>query len=463
MDLERLRHLNQDLLRRLRTNQEEFRERVRVKLLPPSQRATPQGAWVSDSKGERENRERFPEDSADSAVIVSVEVSPQLARRNFASPLKPALPQDEREGRHRGRLRPTTRETEVMHVPPAAAPARSTRKTAVSGGHPKGPRKPRVTAGHAEAKRRSPYLHSLPETDRPQAREQAGPGRAKEGRGRTTASVRMSPAPKPILLTPQAKESKEKSKKESGHVTFMSDPEECAIPADDWSVRPFLGYDWIAGLLDMDTSLSEKPDQYFSELQEFRKVNREACIYDRDLRSDGLGTSAHNRESDMDSGSHQCVFCYRLNKRLFAVPLDLESACPICKTPRAHRPPESLVEPAFVRVSIPRSTLLPAYKHKIHRRKSYEPADNLALPSHCLAGWQNPVQAFSPTLSSLDLHSSLGDVPLGHTNRIAASRVSGGSRTDELLDLSRVAEFELCNLSWRSKHHKPPCHKATSN
>ncbi|XP_033015317.1 migration and invasion-inhibitory protein isoform X1 [Lacerta agilis] len=413
MDLERLRHLNQDLLRRLRTNQEEFRERVRVQLLPPSQRATPQGAWVSDSKGERENGECFPEDADDSAVIVSVEVSPRLARRNFSPPSKPAETQDEREGRHRGRLCPTTRETEPIHIPSAAAPAGSTRKTA-GGGRPKGPRKPRVTAGHAEAKRRSPCL---PETDRPQAREQAGTGRAKEWKGRATASVRMSPAPKPILLTPQAKESKEKSKKESGHVTFVSDPEEYAIPADDWSVRPFLGYDWIAGLLDMDSSLSEKPDQYFSELQEFRKVNREACIYDRELRSGGLGSSAHNRESDMDSGSHQCVFCYRLNKRLFAVPLDLESACPICKNPRAHRPPETLVEPAFVRVSIPRSTLLPAYKHKIHRRKSYEPSDNLALPSHCLAGWQNPVQAFSPTLSSLDLHSSLGDAPPGRTNQ----------------------------------------------
>ncbi|XP_053256997.1 migration and invasion-inhibitory protein isoform X2 [Podarcis raffonei] len=416
MDLERLRNLNQDLLRRLRTNQEEFRERVRVKLLPPSQRATPQGGRVSDSKGERENRDRFPKDTTDSAVIVSVEVSPQLARRNFTSPSKPAVPQDEREDRHPGRLCPVTLQTEVIHVPSAAASAGLTRKT-TSGGRPKGPRKPRVTTGHAEAKRRPPCLHGLPETDRPQAREEAGPGRAKEGRGRATVSVRMSPAPKPILLTPQAKESKEKAKKNSGHVTFMSDPEEYAIPADDWSVRPFLGYDWIAGLLDMDSSLSEKPDHYFSELQEFRKVNREACIYDRELRSDGLGSSAHNRESDMDPGSHQCVFCYRLNKRLFAEPLDLESACPICKNPRAHRPPETLVEPAFVRVSIPRSTLLPAYKHKIHRRKSYEPADNLALPSHCLAGWENPVQAFSPTLSSLDLHSSLGDMPPGRTNR----------------------------------------------
>lgn len=33
------------------------------------------------------------------------------------------------------------------------------------------------------------------------------------------------------------------------------------------------------------------------------------------------------------------------------------------------------------RVSIPRSTLMPAYKYKAHCRKSFEPADSLALPS----------------------------------------------------------------------------------
>ncbi|CAI7935519.1 Hypothetical predicted protein, partial [Podarcis lilfordi] len=149
--------------------------------------------------------------TADSAVIVSVEVSPRLARCNFTSPSKPAVPQDEQEDRHPERLCPITRQTEVIHIPSATASAGSTRKTA-SGGRPKGPRKPRVTAGHTEAKRRPPCLHGLLETDRPQAREEAGPGRAKEGRGRATVSMRMSPAPKPILLTPQAKESKDKAK-----------------------------------------------------------------------------------------------------------------------------------------------------------------------------------------------------------------------------------------------------------
>lgn len=43
------------------------------------------------------------------------------------------------------------------------------------------------------------------------------------------------------------------------------------------------------------------------------------------------------------------VYCYRLNQRLFTVPVDSESACPVCKMPRAYQPPETLEEPAYVR------------------------------------------------------------------------------------------------------------------
>lgn len=35
----------------------------------------------------------------------------------------------------------------------------------------------------------------------------------------------------------------------------------------------------------------------------------------------------------------------------------------------------------FIRVSIPRSTLVPAYKYKAHRRRSFDPSDSLGLPS----------------------------------------------------------------------------------
>ena len=41
---------------------------------------------------------------------------------------------------------------------------------------------------------------------------------------------------------------------------------------------PRLGYDWIAGLLDSSESyLSERGDEYFEEMKEFRRVNYEEC------------------------------------------------------------------------------------------------------------------------------------------------------------------------------------------
>jgi hypothetical protein len=44
------------------------------------------------------------------------------------------------------------------------------------------------------------------------------------------------------------------------------------------STDPRLGYDWIAGLLDASESyLSEKDDEYFKEIEEFRRINYEEC------------------------------------------------------------------------------------------------------------------------------------------------------------------------------------------
>lgn len=41
---------------------------------------------------------------------------------------------------------------------------------------------------------------------------------------------------------------------------------------------PRLGYDWIAGLLDTSESyLSERDDEYFEEMKEFRRINYAEC------------------------------------------------------------------------------------------------------------------------------------------------------------------------------------------
>ncbi|NXC15554.1 MIIP protein, partial [Corythaeola cristata] len=137
---------------------------------------------------------------------------------------------------------------------------------------------------------------------------------------------------KSILLTSQSKE----LKKEAGHVTFQTDPEESTMPVSSWSVRPFLGYDWIAGLLDTNSSTAEKSDQYFAELHEFRQANKAACIREQHLEPKTLDYVVPEQEPDLITSSHKCVYCYRLNQRLFPVPVNSESACPVCKIPRAH-------------------------------------------------------------------------------------------------------------------------------
>ncbi|NXG03687.1 MIIP protein, partial [Sakesphorus luctuosus] len=140
------------------------------------------------------------------------------------------------------------------------------------------------------------------------------------------------PAPQPVLLTPQAKELKRKAH----HVMFQCDPEGDATPVGSWSARPFLGYDWIAGLLDTKSSVTEKSEQYFAELQQFRQANREACMDEQHPEPKVLDSTAPEQEPDLITSSHKCFYCYRLNQRLFTVPVDAQSACPVCKVPRAH-------------------------------------------------------------------------------------------------------------------------------
>ncbi|KAK1159636.1 migration and invasion-inhibitory protein-like [Acipenser oxyrinchus oxyrinchus] len=305
------------------------------------------------------------------------------------------------------------------------------------------------------------------------------------------AFIRETRRPKPILLPPHGRE-----RKGATHVTFQS-PEE-ASEGDGWSVRPFLGYDWIAGVLDADSSLSEKSEPFFTELRDFRQVNREECVHQEYMEAEQLDllplTSVKAPQVlDYSRDTHQCrsplisssvsrpsVFtpslspslsgthCYRVNSRLFAVPLDPQAACPVCKTPRSQSPAPSAQEPAFIRVSIPRSTLLPAYRYKAHRRKSFDPSDSLALPSHCLSGWSSTAPPAAPSMNSLDLKTSVKPETASSVLSTSAlylsqldcsvSRVMGGAHTDHLLDLSRSARYHFQRLDQnqelsRSKPH----------
>ncbi|NXY24452.1 MIIP protein, partial [Atrichornis clamosus] len=183
--------------------------------------------------------------------------------------------------------------------------------------------------GQGKSRRQPALLHGSPE------KSHAEPSLSRVQNKETSEQhvvIREPLIPKSVLLTSQSKESKKKVR----HVTFQPDPEEGAIPVSSWSAHPFLGYDWIAGLLDTKSPVTEKSEQYFAELQEFRQANREACVHEQHLEPKALDCTVPEQELDLITSSHKCVFCYRLNQRLFPVPVDSQSACPVCKIPRAH-------------------------------------------------------------------------------------------------------------------------------
>ncbi|XP_063071807.1 migration and invasion-inhibitory protein isoform X2 [Engraulis encrasicolus] len=231
-------------------------------------------------------------------------------------------------------------------------------------------------------------------------------------------------------------------RREGGRVTFQSLGETLPLTPDRHTVQPLLGYDWIAGLLDADSSLTERSEQFFSELRNFRQVNREECVHSLSSGPSGavITTSPLKMNETTTEGSadsHQCTFCYRINSRLFATPLDPLVGCPVCRMPKSKHP-HTVSEPAFIRVSIPRSTLLPAYRYKAHRRSSFDPSDSMGLPSHCLSGWSNTAPSTIPHMSSLDLRSSMAFA----TDPLANQEASL-DQSDDPLELSRLARYRF--------------------
>ncbi|XP_067098579.1 migration and invasion-inhibitory protein isoform X2 [Osmerus mordax] len=239
--------------------------------------------------------------------------------------------------------------------------------------------------------------------------------------------------------------------------------------SDRRRLQPLLGYDWIAGLLDAESSLAERSEEFFSDLRTFRLVNRDQCVHSQHvgLLEDEVPPQhlSAEEETTEQTDTHQCTFCYRINGRLFPASLDPQESCPACKMPKADHP-HSAAEPAFIRVSIPRSTLLPAYQYKAHRRCSFDPSDSLGLPSHCLSGWTNPAPSSLPLASSLDLRSYLRNTapptglasalpqPGNQQEDLSVSRVCGSTRSDQLLNVSCLARYHIQRLP---PANKPPC------
>nr|KAF6349199.1 hypothetical protein mMyoMyo1_011755 [Myotis myotis] len=139
-------------------------------------------------------------------------------------------------------------------------------------------------------------------------------------------------------------------------VTFNK---ESPVPERSWRLRPYLGYDWIAGFLDNSSPISSKPEAFW-KLQEFRDTNKE-CI--------------HNPGTP----------------------------CRLYRTSWDQWGPKTLADPVQVWVSI----LDPPHHYRIHRRKSFEASNTVALPRHCLLGWDilPPKSKKSSGRQSLDLWS----------------------------------------------------------
>ncbi|NXR57309.1 MIIP protein, partial [Rhadina sibilatrix] len=217
------------------------------------------------------------------------------------------------------------------NVTPASAIMCGSKISRVDGaGHTQGsPEKESFLLDHGENRKQSALLQGFHEKSHP------GPSLSRlqnKETGEQHVVIRKPHIPKSVLLTSCSTG----LKKKACHVTFQPDPEEDAIPDSSWSAHPFLGYDWIAGLLDTKSPVTEKSEQYFSELQEFRQSNRETCIDQQHLEPKALDCTDPEQELDLITGSHKCVYCYRLNQRLFTIPVDSEPACPVCKIPRTH-------------------------------------------------------------------------------------------------------------------------------
>lgn len=173
--------------------------------------------------------------------------------------------------------------------------------------------------------------------------------------------------------------------------------------------KSMMGYDWIAGCLDNDSYINEQSDQFFQDIEEFRRLNRDECkTAVKDIDISPKDTAKLITVSSQSQKENYPLCCngkgsYMLNNRLNLIPIHGPySECPTCQLKRSCK---CEGDSNYVRVSIPRSTLKSPYRLRPHRRKSYDPSDSVALSTHCLAGWQNSKPAYAPGPTNVDLAS----------------------------------------------------------
>ncbi|CAK8683825.1 unnamed protein product [Clavelina lepadiformis] len=180
---------------------------------------------------------------------------------------------------------------------------------------------------------------------------------------------------------------------------------------------PLLGYDFVAGLVENQDPTNALSDSYLNEVKEFRDVNHSECHSKmqwnemlKTVKSPHIEATPRTKPyrsalktpdpSDTRSSS---VVNFTVNKRLFMLPMDPEENI---KSPSAR-------SPRFVRVSIPKASLISPYDYsrRYKQNNALGGEDTLALPDHCARGWQNTVARSSEQKTgqhaNIDLWSSV--------------------------------------------------------
>nr|XP_022345644.1 uncharacterized protein LOC111138117 isoform X2 [Crassostrea virginica] len=242
---------------------------------------------------------------------------------------------------------------------------------------------------------------------------------------RAARLIQESYKPKSILQTTGAKS----IKKSLSRVSFLKSQDSLGSDIDPEGTRHLLGYDWIAALLDNDRGTTNYPESYFNELKEFRRLNRDECVNKFYMEGpESLYYESSDPEPVKEILEDTKVKPYIVNDRLFTEPMknrlllgeEYNSEWKSSKKPTQENP-------RFVRVSIPRSTLMSPHRVKPHRRKSLEDTDSFSLSRHCMKGYENSVPSMVPTASNVGLRdASFGikskmQTTLSEAERMAAS------------------------------------------
>ncbi|RNA35764.1 migration and invasion-inhibitory [Brachionus plicatilis] len=169
--------------------------------------------------------------------------------------------------------------------------------------------------------------------------------------------------------------------------------------------KPLLGFDWALDNLALKKESDDlsKPDDFWLELSRFRMENIQDCVSTKMNNFNGTINSILENDSSfyrkqmfdtndelVDGINHKCIHSYKLNDRLFPVPVykdkNGQSLCPVCKS--AQKESNSIM-PQYFKISIPKSKIDSPIRvePKSGSIKCHE--DTLSLSENCMAGHQS--------------------------------------------------------------------------